>query len=174
MTYFPATGFQISNVHAGTGATNVVPGTLDLLFNFRFNTEQTPERLQARGRRGVRAPSRSTPTSTWIVVGSAVSHATRPAGRRRRAASIEQVTGVAPELSTGGGTSDGRFIAPTGAEVDRSRRGQRDDPRRRRMCRGRRRRDADRHLRRRAEPAPDRTDAMTLSRAGPDRHRAPL
>jgi succinyl-diaminopimelate desuccinylase len=101
--HFPATGFQISNIHAGTGATNVVPGTLDLLFNFRFNTEQTPETLQ----RAV---------AEWTVSG--LPFITEPA--RLVAAvcrSIERVTGLSPELSTAGGTSDGRFIAPTGAQV---------------------------------------------------------
>jgi succinyl-diaminopimelate desuccinylase len=113
--YFPATTFQISNVHGGTGATNVVPGSLELLFNFRFNTEQTPQRLQATvaevfARHGLDADV------TWTLSGSPF---LTKRGRLVDAvsASIRQATGVDPELSTGGGTSDGRFIAPTGAEV---------------------------------------------------------
>jgi len=113
--HFPPTGFQISNLHAGTGATNVVPGTLDLQCNFRFNTEQTPERLQRAvaeifERHGVAADF------DWTVSG--LPFITEP-GRLVEAAcrSIERVTGLSPELSTAGGTSDGRFIAPTGAEV---------------------------------------------------------
>ncbi len=113
--YFPATTFQISNVHAGTGATNVVPGQLELLFNFRFNTQQTPERLQAAvvdvfARHGLDADI------AWTLSGLPF------LTKRGRlvdavAASIREVTGADPELSTGGGTSDGRFIAPTGSEV---------------------------------------------------------
>jgi succinyl-diaminopimelate desuccinylase len=113
--HFPATGFQISNLHAGTGATNVVPGTLDLLFNFRFNTEQTPESLQ----HGVAAifERHGVPADIeWTVSG--LPFITQP-GRLVCAVcrSVERVTGRSPELSTAGGTSDGRFIAPTGAEV---------------------------------------------------------
>ena len=113
--YFPATSFQISNVHAGTGATNVVPGTLELLVNFRFNTEQSPDRLRAAvaeifARHGLDADV------TWTLSG--LPFLTKR-GRLVDAvsASIMEATGIAPELSTGGGTSDGRFIAPTGAEV---------------------------------------------------------
>jgi len=113
--YFPATSFQISNLHAGTGATNVVPGTLEAMFNFRFNTEQTPDRLRAAvvdafARHGLDADI------TWTLSGLPF------LTKRARlvdavCASIAQVTGATPELSTGGGTSDGRFIAPTGAEI---------------------------------------------------------
>src|SRR5262245_5303370 len=113
--HFPATGFQISNIHAGTGASNVVPGTLDLLFNFRFNTEQTPESLQRAvaaifERHGVPAEIE------WTVSGLPfITRSERLVAAVCR--SIEAATGRSPELSTGGGTSDGRFIAPTGAEV---------------------------------------------------------
>jgi len=113
--YFPATTFQISNVHAGTGATNVVPGMLELLFNFRFNTEQTPERLQA-AVGDVFARHRIDAHVTWTLSGLPF---LTPRGRLVDAvcASIRQATRAEPELSTGGGTSDGRFIAPTGTEV---------------------------------------------------------
>jgi succinyl-diaminopimelate desuccinylase len=113
--YFPATTFQISNMHAGTGATNVVPGTLELLFNFRFNTEQTPERLRTAveevfARHGLGAEIQ------WTVSGLPF---LTERGRFVDAVCrcIAQVTGQAPELSTAGGTSDGRFIAPTGTHV---------------------------------------------------------
>ena len=113
--YFPATTFQISNVHAGTGATNVVPGSLELVFNFRFNTEQTPARLQAAvadvfARHGLDVDV------TWTLSG--LPFLTKR-GRLVDAvcASIRHTTGADPVLSTGGGTSDGRFIAPTGSEV---------------------------------------------------------
>jgi succinyl-diaminopimelate desuccinylase len=113
--HFPPTGFQISNVHAGTGATNVIPGDLTVTFNFRFNTEQTPEALRAEVaavflRHGVDADI------DWALSG--LPFLTRT-GRLIDAVrdAIGDVTGRAPELSTGGGTSDGRFIAPTGAEV---------------------------------------------------------
>ncbi len=113
--YFPATGFQISNVHAGTGATNVVPGGLELMFNFRFNTEQTPDRLQTAVAE-VFARHQIDADITWSLSGLPF---LTPHGRLVDAVSstIEQITGTAPELSTGGGTSDGRFIAPAGAEV---------------------------------------------------------
>ncbi len=113
--YFPATGFQISNVHAGTGATNVVPGELDVMFNFRFNTEQTPDRLKAEVA-DVFARHALDADITWALSGLPF---LTQRGRLVDAvsAAIEEVTGTGPELSTGGGTSDGRFIAPTGAEV---------------------------------------------------------
>jgi len=113
--YFPATTFQISNVHGGTGATNVVPGSLELVFNFRFNTEQTPDGLRAAitevfSRHSLDADF------TWSLSGMPF---LTKRGRLVDAVcdSIRQATGAAPELSTGGGTSDGRFIAPTGTEV---------------------------------------------------------
>lgn len=113
--YFPATGFQVSNVHAGTGASNVVPGLLELQFNFRFNTEQTPDRLRAGveaifARHGIAAEIQWTLSGLPFITerGRLVDAACR---------SIGAVTGLVPELSTAGGTSDGRFIAPTGAQV---------------------------------------------------------
>jgi succinyl-diaminopimelate desuccinylase len=113
--YFPATTFQISNVHAGTGATNVVPGALDLVFNFRFNTEQTPDRLQA-AVADLFARHALDVDAAWTLAG--LPFLTKR-GRLVDAvcASIRQATGSDPVLSTGGGTSDGRFIAPTGSEV---------------------------------------------------------
>jgi succinyl-diaminopimelate desuccinylase len=113
--YFPATSFQISNIHAGTGATNVVPGTLEAQFNFRFNSEQTPDALK----RAVAACFDAhglDHTIRWNLSGAPFLTARGPLTGAVSAA-IEGVMGFAPELSTSGGTSDGRFIAPTGAGV---------------------------------------------------------
>jgi len=113
--FFPPTTFQISNIHAGTGATNVVPGTLEMLFNFRYSTAVTVNELQERVENIVKkyAPNY---TVEWNV--SAKPFLTTQ-GRLLDATekAIRDVMGISPERSTGGGTSDGRFIAPTGAEV---------------------------------------------------------
>ena len=113
--YFPATTFQISNINSGTGATNVVSGTLNTLFNFRYSTEVTAEQLKARtleilDRHGVEYDIE------WTLSGLPF---LTPVGELVNAArtAILNVTGTETELSTSGGTSDGRFIAPTGAQV---------------------------------------------------------
>jgi succinyl-diaminopimelate desuccinylase len=113
--FFPPTGFQVSNIQSGTGATNVIPGELSLTFNFRFNTAQRPEQLQAIVA-DVFARKRIDVELSWQLSG--MPFLTRP-GRLIAAArdAIRSVTGLEPELSTSGGTSDGRFVAPTGAEV---------------------------------------------------------
>ena len=112
---FPPTSFQISNIHAGTGANNVVPGTLDLLFNFRFCTASTAASLQQRvhallDREGLRY------TLDWQLSGEPF--LTRPGALTEAAsAAIIEVTGLTPEHFTGGGTSDARFLAPWGAQT---------------------------------------------------------
>lgn len=113
--YFPATSFQISNIHAGTGATNVIPGTLKVTFNFRYCTEVTAEQLQARvieilNKHGL------TFDIQWTLSGLPF---LTPVGELVQATqhAIRHVCGIETELSTSGGTSDGRFIAPTGAQV---------------------------------------------------------
>lgn len=113
--FFPATSFQISNIHAGTGATNVVPGELEVLFNFRFSTELTAEQLQQRteallDRHGLNYEIEWTLSGLPFLTaaGALVEAADR---------AIYKVTGQKTQLSTSGGTSDGRFIAPTGAQV---------------------------------------------------------
>jgi succinyl-diaminopimelate desuccinylase len=113
--YFPATSFQISNIQAGTGATNVIPGELTLLFNFRFSTELTAAAIKQRvedilDRHGLDY------SINWNLSGEPFLTA---AGKLVEAcsAAVEAVTGCRPTLSTSGGTSDGRFIAPGGAEV---------------------------------------------------------
>lgn len=107
--YFPATTFQISNIHAGTGATNVIPGEVVIDFNFRFSTESTPEGLKNRvhallDRLGLEY------ALNWVLGGEPF---LTPIGTLSDAvcASIEAECGRRPELSTTGGTSDGRFIA---------------------------------------------------------------
>ena len=113
--YFPATSFQISNIQAGTGATNVVPGNMTVTFNFRYSTEVTADELKARvleilDRHQVEYEIE------WTLSGLPF---LTPVGELVNAArqAIRNVTGVETELSTSGGTSDGRFIAPTGAQV---------------------------------------------------------
>ncbi|WOE40861.1 succinyl-diaminopimelate desuccinylase [Acinetobacter chinensis] len=113
--YFPATSFQISNIQSGTGATNVVPGTMTVTFNFRYSTEVTADELKERviellDRHGVEYDIQ------WTLSGLPF---LTPVGELVNAArtAIKNVTSTETELSTSGGTSDGRFIAPTGAQV---------------------------------------------------------
>ena len=107
--YFPPTTWQISNIHAGTGATNVVPGELTVMFNFRFSTALTPEQLQERVVAVLRRHALDY-SLDWSVSGMPF---LTPRGKLVEAvgASIREVAGIEPELSTSGGTSDGRFIA---------------------------------------------------------------
>ncbi|BAO44550.1 succinyl-diaminopimelate desuccinylase [Thiolapillus brandeum] len=113
--FFPPTTFQISNIHAGTGATNVIPGTLEVLFNFRFSTETTHQALEQRveeilNRHDLDYDIEWTLSGPpFLTPGGALLDAARQA--------IRDIMGYATELSTSGGTSDGRFIAPTGAQV---------------------------------------------------------
>ncbi len=113
--YFPATTFQVSNINSGTGATNVVPGTLNTLFNFRYSTEVTAEELKARTLEILDRHNVEYEIS-WTLSGLPF---LTPVGELVNAAksAILNVTGVETKLSTSGGTSDGRFIAPTGAQV---------------------------------------------------------
>jgi succinyl-diaminopimelate desuccinylase len=112
---FPPTSFQLTNLHSGTGFRNVIPGSAELKFNIRYSTEQTMEGLQSRihelldrHRLDYRIAWRDagrpflTPPGPFLDVVRDV---------------VRERTGLKPELSTGGGTSDGRFIAPTGAAV---------------------------------------------------------
>ncbi|AOA57405.1 succinyl-diaminopimelate desuccinylase [Acinetobacter larvae] len=113
--YFPATSFQISNIHAGTGATNVIPGALEVTFNFRYSTEVTADLLKQRVLE-ILDRHQLQYDIQWTLSGLPF---LTPVGALVNAAktAIQQVTGVEAELSTSGGTSDGRFIAPTGAQV---------------------------------------------------------
>jgi succinyl-diaminopimelate desuccinylase len=113
--YFPATTFQISNIHGGTGAENVIPGEAIVDFNFRYSTEVTDEHLKRRVETILKSYSLDFELN-WRLSG--LPFLTRE-GRLVEAvrAAIEAELGVKTTLSTSGGTSDGRFIAPTGAEV---------------------------------------------------------
>jgi len=107
--HFPATTFQVSNLHGGTGALNVIPGTVVVDFNFRFSTESTPESLKARvhtmlDRRGMSYDA------AWHQGGEPFLTAPGTLSEALSAA-IQAECGVTPVLSTTGGTSDGRYIA---------------------------------------------------------------
>ena len=113
--HFEPTSFQVANIAAGTGAPNVIPGELKVRFNLRFGPVQTVDALQCAvleilERHAVRH------TLEWFVSGLPFY---TPPGDLSAAVSeaLREVTGLAPKLSTGGGTSDGRFIAPLGAKV---------------------------------------------------------
>jgi succinyl-diaminopimelate desuccinylase len=113
--FFPATSLQISNIQAGTGATNVIPGELEVIFNFRFSTEVTAEDLQKRTEELLDRHALDYQLD-WTLSGQPFLTAE---GRLVEAAqqAILEVTGQPTQLSTAGGTSDGRFIAPSGAQV---------------------------------------------------------
>lgn len=113
--YFPATSFQIANIHAGTGASNVIPGELHVMFNFRYSTESTAQQLQQRvvallDRHGLNYKLDWTLNGLPFLTdsGSLVAATVE---------AIKKVQGFTTRLETSGGTSDGRFIAPTGAQV---------------------------------------------------------
>jgi succinyl-diaminopimelate desuccinylase len=113
--YFPPTSFQISNVHAGAGATNVIPGAMDVLFNFRFSPESAVEQLQTRVREIL--DRHAVPYELeWSVSGNAFMTPSGPLVETLSEA-IVSVTGVVPALSTSGGTSDGRFLTRVAGEV---------------------------------------------------------
>ena len=113
--YFPPTGFQISNIHAGTGATNVIPSTLSVQFNFRFSTESTESSLKQRVH-AVLDKHGLDYDLTWSLSGQPF---LTEAGRLTEVAqqAIAEVCGVDAELSTSGGTSDGRFIKAIAREL---------------------------------------------------------
>lgn len=113
--FFPATSLQISNINGGTGATNVIPGELQVIFNFRFSTELTEQVLRQRTEAILDAHQLNYElnwnlsgqpflTSSGDLIDATVN-------------AIKSCTGLDTELSTAGGTSDGRFIAPTGSQL---------------------------------------------------------
>jgi succinyl-diaminopimelate desuccinylase len=113
--YFQPTSFQVSNIAAGTGAPNVIPGELKVRFNLRFSTEQTIESLQ-RTVLAILDRHRVNYTIEWFVSG--LPFLTPPGELTDTvSAAVRELTGREPAFSTTGGTSDGRFIAPTGAQV---------------------------------------------------------
>ena len=113
--FFPATSFQISNIHAGTGATNVVPGELNLTFNFRYSTEVTAEQLQQRVL-ALLDQHQLNYDIDWVLNGLPFLTDRGPLVEAA-AKAVRQIQGFETSLETTGGTSDGRFIAPTGAQV---------------------------------------------------------
>jgi len=123
--FFPPTSFQISNLRSGAGAVNVIPGDLEMRFNFRFSPAVTVEQLQERTRLIVETALLNEEVKTgqvfqydleWSLSGRSFF---TPPGELVAAAiaAVCAETGLEPQLSTSGGTSDGRFIAPTGAQV---------------------------------------------------------
>ena len=121
--YFPATSLQISNINSGTGATNVIPETLEVIFNFRFSTETTEDELKAKTHaifdkhfKNSHEGNKAKYNIDWKLSGQPF---LTPEGKLVSACqqAIKAVTGTETTLSTSGGTSDGRFIAPTGAQV---------------------------------------------------------
>jgi succinyl-diaminopimelate desuccinylase len=113
--FFPATSFQLSNINGGTGATNVIPGELSVQFNFRFSTEVTAAQLRQRTEAILEAHTVDY-NIDWNLSGEPFLTA-RGDLVDAVIASIEDCLGLQARLSTAGGTSDGRFIAPTGAQV---------------------------------------------------------
>ena len=113
--YFPPTSWQISNIHGGTGATNVVPGTVEIRFNFRHSTASTKDGLKARVHEVLERHALEYDLE-WEESGKPY---LTPRGSLVEAISIaiKEVTGLDTELSTTGGTSDGRFIADMCAQV---------------------------------------------------------
>ena len=113
--YFPPTSFQVSNITAGTGATNVVPGTAELRCNWRFSTSTTADAIQAQTEQLLKTLDINA-SIEWKVSGEPflTKH-----GKLTRATSdvIKTQTGIETDFSTGGGTSDGRFIAKLGCEL---------------------------------------------------------
>ncbi|HEX2668436.1 MAG TPA: succinyl-diaminopimelate desuccinylase [Gammaproteobacteria bacterium] len=113
--FFPPTSFQVSNFNSGTGAGNVIPGDATVRFNFRYSSAVTKEELKARvhavlDEHGLKY------SIDWRPMGDPF--LTQPGDlSQAMQAAVEKATGLKPKLDTGGGTSDGRFIAPTGAQV---------------------------------------------------------
>ncbi len=113
--FFPATSFQVSNLNSGTGATNVIPGHVDMVCNFRFSTEVSADELQVRAE-AILAKHGLNFEVEWNLSGQPF---LTSEGDLVDAvvAGIKAEVGTDTELSTAGGTSDGRFIAPTGSQV---------------------------------------------------------
>jgi len=113
--YFPATSFQISNIHSGDKVTNVIPGEVEVMFNFRYSTETTKEELQKR----VNDILDSHKLNFFVEWSHSGYPFLTPNGELVSACvdAIEKIKAIKPQLSTSGGTSDGRFISQEGAQV---------------------------------------------------------
>jgi succinyl-diaminopimelate desuccinylase len=114
-TDFPATSLQISNIHGGTGASNVIPGHIEVDFNFRFSTAVTIDELKSRTEAIINRYQ--LPHEIVWTVGAQPFLTKKGKLLTATQQAIKELTGFDTRLSTGGGTSDGRFIAPTGAEL---------------------------------------------------------
>lgn len=117
--YFPATSFQLSNINSGTGATNVVPGHLTALFNLRYSTELTDQMIVGQVE-SILDKHQLDYDIKWTFNGKPfITELGNDEGDFLTSVTqaVKSATGTEPELSTSGGTSDGRFIAPTGAKV---------------------------------------------------------
>ena len=113
--FFPPTTFQVSNIHAGTGATNVIPGECEVVFNFRFSTAITDTQIRQRVEALLNEHNIDYEID-WALSGQAfLTERGELVSATQQA--IKSTCGFETELSTAGGTSDGRFIAPTGAQV---------------------------------------------------------
>ena len=113
--HFPATSFQISNISGGSGASNVIPGEVEFLCNFRFSTELSAGAIRERVEAIFRHHQLNTQTA-WTLSGEPFLTSNGALVKACQAA-VNEVTGYRPVLSTSGGTSDGRFIAPYGTQV---------------------------------------------------------
>ncbi|TCN82299.1 succinyl-diaminopimelate desuccinylase [Shewanella fodinae] len=113
--FFPPTSFQIANINGGTGASNVIPGELQVMFNFRYSTEVTADELIAKVQHILDVHGLDYDIS-WTYNGLPFLTDTGPLLEATQAAILE-TTGIQTDAQTSGGTSDGRFIAPTGAQV---------------------------------------------------------
>ncbi len=113
--FFPPTSFQISNFNSGTGAGNVIPGDATVRFNFRYSSAVTKDELKQKVH-ALLDKHRLKYSIDWRPMGDPF--LTEPGAlSQAMQAAVEKATGLKPKLDTGGGTSDGRFIAPTGAQV---------------------------------------------------------
>ncbi len=113
--HFPATTFQTSNINAGTGANNVIPGSMKIDFNLRFSTEITAEEIKTKIV-SVLDKNKLDYEINWHLSGNPF-YCEPGALTTACELAIQETVNIKPKLSTGGGTSDGRFIAPTGAQV---------------------------------------------------------
>ncbi len=113
--YFPATSFQVSNIHSGSRVTNVIPGEIEIMFNFRYSTETTKEELQ-KTVNDILNSHKLNYSIDWSHSGYPF---LTPKGELVSACvdAIGKIKSIKPELSTSGGTSDGRFIAQEGTQV---------------------------------------------------------
>ncbi|MGH8461516.1 MAG: succinyl-diaminopimelate desuccinylase [Stenotrophobium sp.] len=113
--HFPPTSFQISNIHAGTGGNNVIPGEAEVIFNFRYGTELSADTIKARVAAVLDRHCPHYEANWWHTGEPFLTHQGALISAAQSA--IGKITGLTPELFTGGGTSDARFIAPLGTEV---------------------------------------------------------